>query len=255
MKSVSANTTRKHLANISKCLDSAVRQNVIAFNPVKRVDQPKKQKFTGVKYYNERQIEQLLNCSKNDPLEIVVLLTVFYGLRRSEVLGIKWSAIDFENMTIAINHTVVQGYKTEYRKDSTKNDSSNVVIPLTKMIVSRLKQWQEQQRRHQSLQPNDYIDEGYVCTQVDGRLIKASYVSKHFKLLLAKHDMPNIRFHDLRHSSAGYLKHLGFDLKDIQIWLRHGDISTTANIYLNLDIESRRAIAVNLDKRFQKFNS
>jgi len=251
---VSGNTVRNHLANLSKCLESAVKQNIIAFNPVKRIDRPKKKKFTGAKYYNERQIEQLLDISKGDPLEIVILLTVFYGLRRSEVLGIKWNAIDFENDTMAINHTVVQLSK-EYREDSTKNDASNSIVPLTNNIVQRLKWWRTQQEQHKLLQPNDYIDEGYVCTQIDGSLIKPHYVSDHFKLLLAKNNMPPIRFHDLRHSSAGYLKHLGFDLKDIQVWLRHGDISTTMNIYVHLNMDAKRAIAENLSQRFQEFGT
>ena len=255
LKSVSANTVHRHLANISKCLDTAIRQNIIAFNPVKRVDLPKKQKFTGAKFYNERQIEQLLTCSKGDPLEIVILLTVFYGLRRSEVLGIKWDAIDFESQTIAINHTVVQGHKEQRRKDSTKTASSNTVVPITGTIKARLKWWKSQQDNHKLLQPNDYIDEGYVCTQIDGSLIKPHYVSEHFKLLLAKNGMPHIRFHDLRHSSAGYLKYLGFDLKDIQTWLRHGDIGTTMNIYVNLDMAAKVNIADKLDARIAGFGS
>ena len=254
MKSVSANTVHRHLANISKCLDNAVRQNIIAYNPVKRIDPPKKQKFTGAKIYNERQIGQLLECSKGDPLEIVILLTVFYGLRRSECLGIKWNAIDFENRVMAINHTVIPGRKKEYRTDATKNNSSNSVVPLSRIIISRLKQWKSQQTKHKLLQPNDYIDEGYVCTQIDGSLIKPHYVTQHFKILLAKNNMPHIRFHDLRHSSAGYLKYLGFDLKDIQVWLRHGDIGTTMNIYVNLDMDAKRSIADNLNRHFENFS-
>lgn len=199
LKSVKANTVRRYLSNISKCLESAVRQNIIAFNPVKRIDLPKKQKYTGAKFYNERQIEKLLSCSMEDPLKIVILLTIFYGLRRSETLGIKWGAIDFENETIAITHTIVQGDKVEYRKDSTKNDPSNSIVPLVPAIAEWLKQWKSQQAQHRLLQPNDYIDEGYVCTQINGSLIKPNYVSQHFKRLLAKNDMPHIRFHDLRH--------------------------------------------------------
>ena len=65
--------------------------------------------------------------------------------------------------------------------------------------------------------------------------------------------MPHIRFHDLRHSSACYLKYLGFDLKDIQIWLRHKDIQTTANIYINLDMESKNEIAGKLNDKFSNF--
>ena len=84
---------------------------------------PKRERYTGAKHYNERQIEQLLECSKGDPLEIVLLLTLFYGLRRSEVLGLKWDAVDFEEKTITIKHTVVRVTKATHKHDRTKNDS------------------------------------------------------------------------------------------------------------------------------------
>ena len=94
-----------------------------------------------------------------------------------------------------------------------------------------------------------------MCTQSDSSLIKPHYVSEHFRILLSKHNMPHIRFHDLRHSSACYLKYLDFDLKDIQIWLRHKDIQTTMNIYMNIDIESKRNIADALNEKFQDFET
>ena len=253
MKTLSANTVRKHLVNISKCLDSAVKQNMIAFNPAQRVEKPKKVRYTGAKRYNEEQIEQLLACSKGDPLEIVILLTVFYGLRRSEVLGLKWSAVDMDNDTITIKHTVVVVGKNIHMNDTTKNDSSYAVIPMPERIKAEFKRWRVAQLQHKLLQPNDYSDSGYICTQMDGRLIKPNYVSQHFQVLLHNHDLPKIRFHDLRHSSAGYLKYLGFDLKDIQTWLRHKDIQTTMNIYVNLDMTAKRNIANSLNEKFAKF--
>ena len=250
LESLSPNTVRKHIANLSKSLNSAVKKGIIAFNPVTRIETVSKVKYTGAKYYNERQIEELLEISKGDPLEIVILLTVFYGLRRSEVLGLKWDAISFENGTIAISHTVVQVTKTIHRKDSTKNDSSNDIVPLPDMIMSELKKWKEKQAEHRRLQPNDYIDEGYVCTQVDGSLMKPSYISQHFKLLLKKNNLPEIRYHDLRHSAASYLLHLGFNLKEIQTWLRHADIQTSMNLYTHLDLAAKREIANNLNDKF-----
>ena len=108
---------------------------------------------------------------------------------------------------------------------------------------------------HKSFQPYDYIDEGYVCTQNDGSLIKPSYVSKHFALILRKNGMPHIRFHDLRHSSASYLKYLGFDMKDIQTWLRHADIQTTMNLYTHLDMTAKAEIANRLDSRLIKLQT
>ena len=74
-------------------------------------------------------------------------------------------------------------------------------------------------------------------------------------LMLKKNDMPHIRFHDLRHSSAGFLKRLGFDLKDIQAWLRHKDIQTTMNIYLSLDMEAKTNIADKLNATLQMSKS
>ena len=252
---LSANTTRKHLANISKCLDSAVRLNLIAYNPVKRIELPKKERFTGAKFYNKQQIERLLEISKDGPLEIVLLLTLFYGLRRSEVLGLKWDAVDFERRTITIKHTVVIVGKTIHKQDRTKNDSSYASFPMPDKIISQLERWRERQQELKALQPNDYHDEGYICTKPNGELLLPNYVSQHFALMLKKHDMPHIRFHDLRHSSASYLKHLGFDLKDIQTWLRHKDIQTTMNLYTHLDMEAKENIANILDAKFQMFET
>ena len=78
--------------------------------------------------------------------------------------------------------------------DSTKNDSSNDIVPLPAIIADKLMLWKTQQLQHKSMQPNDYIDEGYVCTQIDGSLIKPHYVSEHYKLLLTKIKMPHVRF-------------------------------------------------------------
>jgi len=251
MKTLSPNTIIKHLRNISKCLDNAVKQNIIAFNPTKRIEMPKKIKYTGAKHYNEKQIERLLERTKDDPLEIVILLTVFYGLRRSEVLGVKWDAIDFDNNVITIRHTVTKYNKEVYKKDTTKNDSSYALVPLPNFIKNNLKAWRARQNEYKLLQPNDYIDEGYVCTLPDGRLIQPDFVSHHFGILLERNNMPIIRFHDLRHSSANYLKYLGFDLKDIQTWLRHKDIQTTMNIYVNLDMSAKTDIANSLNEKFE----
>jgi len=255
LQTISANTIRKHLANLSKCLDTAVKQNIIAYNPVKRIEMPRKVKFTGAKHYNEKQIEQLLQHSKGDPLEVVIKLTLFYGLRRSEVLGLKWDAISFEESTVTIKHTVVQSFKTVHMRDSTKNDSSYAVFPMPETLATELNKWRQEQQRLEMLQPQSYHHSDYICTHVNGSMLSPNYVSQHFKLLLKKCGMPHIRFHDLRHSAASYLKMLGFDLKDIQTWLRHKDIQTTMNIYTHLDLEAKSNIANKLEARLQQFGT
>ena len=98
-------------------------------------------------------------------------------------------------------------------------------------IVDELQRWRAHQLEMKALQPNDYVDSGYICTKMNGELLSPDFISQHFALLLRKNGMPHIRYHDLRHSAANFLKHLRFDLKDIQTWLRHKDIQTTMNIY------------------------
>jgi integrase len=208
----------------------------------------------GAKYFNEKQIEKLLSSVKGDILETVILFAIFYGLRRSEILGLRWKSIDLENDLFSINHTVIRVSKVLYKNDLTKNQSSNADMPIPEIIKQNLLKIKEEQENYKALQPNDYVDEGYVFTQVNGKVFNPNYVTKRFSQLLAQNGLPHIRFHDLRHSSAGYLKHLGFDLKDTQTWLRHGDIGTTMNIYVNLDMDAKRDIAEYLNQRFKNFS-
>jgi integrase len=253
LEKLSPNTVKKHMAIIDGCLDSAVRQNIIAFNPAKRVETIHKVKYTGAKFLNEQQIDRLLDVSKGDPLEIVIFLTLFYGLRRSEILGMKWSAIDFDNDMISINHTVIKVNKTIHYKDSTKNESSNDTLPMPEMVKTHLKQWKAKQIEWRLLQPNDYIESGYVCTMINGSLMKPDYVSHHFKVILVKNNIMPVRFHDLRHSAGSYLHYLGFDIKDIQTWLRHADIQSTS-LYTHMDMDGKREIAEKLNTRISNLS-
>lgn len=252
LKSVSPNTVRKHLWNLSKCFNAAIKQKLIVFNPVKGIDMPKKIKYTGAKYYNEKQIDDLLAVMNGDPLEGIILLAVFYGLRRSELLGLKWSAVDFDNNTFDIKHTVVKVGKTIHKKDSAKNNSSYRTLPMTDIVIEMFNRQKARQDYYRSLQPNDYVDEGYVFTKETGQLFLPNYVTKRFKEILVRNNLPIIRLHDLRHSTASYLLYLGFNMKEISVWLGHGDIGITMNLYAHLDMESKRNIADTLNGKFQK---
>jgi integrase len=250
LKTLSANSVRKHLANISKCLDSAVKQNIIAFNPAKRIELPKKERYTGAKHYNERQIEQLLEASKGDPLEMVILLTLFYGLRRSEIIGLKWDSVDFHNDTITIEHTVttciVDGKQVEIAQDTTKTKSSHRTLPLVPFFKEKLQALREEQEENRRLCGRSYFKEflDYVCVDEMGDRIKANYVTTRFPIVLKQNKMQRIRFHDLRHSCASLMLANGVSMKQIQEWLGHSDFSTTANVYAHLDYSSKVSSAL-----------
>lgn len=93
---LSANTVIHHHAVIRKCLEHAFKMNVIVSNPADKIQRPKKGQFIS-SFYNESELNRLFEISKGDSLELIILITAFYGLRRSEVLGLQWDSFDFEN--------------------------------------------------------------------------------------------------------------------------------------------------------------
>ena len=87
---------------------------------------------------------------------------------------------------------------------------------------------------------NSYIDNGYVFTWDDGRILNPDYVSRKFSKILEANNLPHIRYHDLRHTTASLLIAKGYDLKRVSEWLGHSDIGTTANIYGHLSFENKK---------------
>ena len=248
VQGVTANTVIHRHANIRKALQYAVRTGLLDYNPADRVERPKKEQFAG-SIYNDKELGQLFEVTKGDPIELGVILAAFYGLRRSEVVGLRWDAIDFEKKTITIRHTVTQvslnGKSTVISKDRTKTKSSYRTLPLVKPfeeLLHRLKKQQEENRKLcGSAYCKKYMD--YIYVNELGERIKPNYITQHFPLVLQKNGMRKIRFHDLRHSCASLLFANGVSLREIQEWLGHSDISTTSNIYTHLDFNSKVASA------------
>ena len=245
---VSANTVIHRHANIRKALQYAFKTGLIDINPADRIERPKKVKYVG-STYNDQELEQLFAVTKGDLIELPVMLAAFYGLRRSEVLGLKWDAIDFEKKTITIKHTVTQttldGKSVIIEKDRTKTKSSYRTLPLVKPFEDALLRKKAEQAENRRLCGKCYDQShlDYINVNEMGKLITPGFLTQHFPLVLERNGMKKIRFHDLRHSCASLLYSNGVALKDIQEWLGHSDISTTSNIYTHLDYSSKVASA------------
>lgn len=228
---LSPNTVRKHHANIHKCLNYAVQLGLIVFNPSAQVELPAKQKYTGATICPPEQLPDLLKLFRDDVLETVLMIDVTYGLRRSEVCGLRWDAVDFEAGTLHIRHTAVVANGKVLYSDSTKTATSNRVLPLTPSMRDYLLKVKERQEKNKELLGEAYTDSGYICVKDNGVPIDPNFVTHHFLRMLKAHDFPAMRFHDVRHSVVYALRKGGCDLKAIQAWLGHSDISTTLNLY------------------------
>ncbi len=242
------NTILRYHANIRKALQYAVKCELILTNPADKIDKPKKEQYIAT-YYNKAQLNELLVAIKDTPIKLPVLLALYYGLRRSEALGIKWDAVDFDNKTIIIRHTIsqtkVDGKLQIVAEDKTKNQSSYRTLPLIPEIEEILLEEKANQEYNKKVFKKSYLNEnGYVCVNTDGSILKPDYVSHKFNQILKYNNLKSIRFHDLRHSCASLLLSNKVSMKDIQIWLGHSSYNTTANIYTHVDTESKQNSAL-----------
>lgn len=231
---LSPNTVRKHHANIHKCLNYALRLGLLTINPSTQTELPPKRKYTGATAYTPDQLKSLLSVFEGDPLETPVRIAVTYGLRRSEVCGLRWNAIDFEANTLSICFTAVVDNGKVLYTESTKTATSNRQLPLTSSMRTYLLKVKAQQEENKRLLGSSYQESGFVCVKADGEPINPDFITHHFRRILRANHLPVIRFHDLRHSAVYALRKGGCDAKDIQCWLGHSDVSTTLNVYGHL---------------------
>lgn len=241
---LSPKTIRNHLIVIQQAFDYAIKNNLISSNPCKFVILPKRQ-HNEVDFYTVTELQALFKALENEPLFPLIYFTVVFGLRRSEVLGLKWDSVNLETNTITIKHTVVRQVNV-YEKDDTKTKSSFRSYPLTEDIKSILLDLKVKENSNRVLFGNEYIDNDYIFKWDNGKMYDPDYVSKKFKKLLKQNNLRVIKFHALRHSCASLLVANGFNIKDIQEWLGHSDIQTTANIYAHLDVTRKNNIANSL---------
>ena len=241
---LSAATLRRHKNILHQALNEAVKNNLLPSNPCQFVVLPKQEPYQS-SYYSAEQLQSLFDAIQDDPLCPLVKITAIYGLRRSELLGLKWDSLDFDANRLTIRHTVAKVTEV-VEKDKTKNASSFRSFPLTDEARSIFLAAKARERENRLLFGSAYQENDYVFKWDDGRSYPPDYITKHFSKLLKKHSLPHIRFHELRHSCASLLLNSGFTLKDVQEWMGHADIKMTANIYGHLDVTRKLSMAEKL---------
>ena len=248
LKRVKATSVHKYHANISKALKYAVEKDLIPYTIMDKVKRPKKERFVG-KFLKQSEVVELFEAAKGHKLELGIVLGAFYGLRRSEIVGLKWEAIDFEMNTISIEHTVttanIKGKRVLVEADTTKSKASYRTLPLVPQIRTKLLEFWDQQQYYKKLCGKSYNKAQGVYVYVDqlGNRIKPDYLTRQFPEFLVENGFRRMRFHDLRHSCASLLLACGVPLKQIQEWLGHSDFAVTANTYAHLEFKSKLASA------------
>lgn len=217
---LAAISVRKHLNILKQAFREAVLVEIIPASPAEPVRLPRIPERTEPAHpVTTEDARAILAAMEGTNLYPVVLVTLYYGLRRSEVLGLRWSAVDFSENTIAIRHTVVKNLTIE-AADQTKTPSSRRTFPMLPEVRAVLSELPHGNR------------DGYLFTRANGEPMRPDTLTRSFQRALRRAGIPRMRFHDLRHATATILFDRGWSVPDVQHWLGHADIDTTMNIYV-----------------------
>lgn len=239
-QTLSVNSIKKQHVVISGALLDAVRDGVIEHNVAEYVEFPKTEKFEG-KSYSQEQLLVLLEAAEEEgePIHAAIVLAACYGLRRSEVCGLRWQDIDFENGNMYIRNTVTQNGELKIESEQTKTKKSRRTIALLQSTVPYLLEL-----RDKHIATGRPLDK--VCVWPDGREVRPDYVTYRTGKVMVKYGLEKIRVHDLRHTAATLLATKATP-KQVQEFLGHEDISTTMNTYTHLLDNDRRATSSIMD--------
>jgi len=248
------NTVIHYHALLRKTFTEAYIRKLIKENIMLEIPRPKKEKYIS-EVFNLKEINIFLNHIKGHRFELEMNLALFYGFRRSELLGLRFSVIDFDNNTILVNTKITSSEKEKLvPKQKMKNDSSYRIMLLLdsikKLIIQRMERIKKDKHFFKSIYTKKW--EGFVCVGENGELIKPDRVTRTFRKLINECGLKKIRLHDLRHSCATLLYEQDIQLKDIQMWLGHSDIQTTANIYSHFDYTRKEKTGKIIEKSLKK---
>ncbi len=233
-KPLSAKTVKNIYHNLCAAIDKAVVLEYVKKNVCKAVSLPKVQKYTA-EVYDEEEVQALLNAIKGTDMELPLMIDINLGLRRGELLGLKWKHIDFEKGLISIEDNMVE-VKKEVSADrvltkSPKSASGQRVIPISSTLIEYLKKAHSEYLLKKFKMGKDFFDGDYVVCQENGKPYKPNSFTDKFNNFLKKNNLKHIRLHDLRHTNATLMLTQGISPKVAQMRLGHSDYSTTMNIY------------------------
>lgn len=247
-------TIAHYTSNMNTALKEAVIAEIIPSNPMDRIESVKKEVYIP-EFYTDDELIELIEVIKTQKLELPLTLGIIYGLRREEILGLTWNAIDFKNKSITIRKTVGRGKYdgvTQFLiKDIPKNKLSYRTLPMFDFIADLLKKYKEKYKLNEKIFGNTYITDykDFICLMDNGELVKPDYVDRTFSRILKGNGFRHIRLHDLRHSCATLLLRNGVPLPEIQKWLGHSNIITTQR-YSHLDQNDKSIPANMIETKF-----
>lgn len=244
-KGVKGSSAKQYYLALHSAFAHAVKMEMISKHPMDKLVVPRADRHEAT-FYNADELNELFEVFKGDRLELIVHIAAYYGLRRCEILGLSWDAIDFKNKTITIQRKIVSDYDDEgkmklYVETRLKTNSTRRTLPLIPHIEELLLEKRKMETQFKKTCGKSYNKEfeGFICRDNLGNMIAPNYVTQHFHYIITKNEMKHLRFHDLRHSCASLLLANDIPMKAIQEWLGHSNFAITANLYSHLEYNAK----------------
>jgi integrase len=238
IEGLSTHTIRYHHAVIHKALATAVKWGLIFRNVADAVDPPKSI-HREMEYWDSDEMNRFLQSLIGNPYYALFYLALFTGMRRSEILGLKWADVDFLMCQLSVRRTLQRKQSGEYYFTDVKSKSSKRTIDLTPTTIYILR------RLRQDCKAQDGDD--LVFTH-NGEPIRPNTVTRAWQTACTKAGVKNIRLHDARHTHATLLLKQGVHPKIVQERLGHSNISMTLDIYSHVTPGLQKAAALRFDE-------
>ncbi|WP_367646018.1 site-specific integrase [Paenarthrobacter ureafaciens] len=225
-------TVRRIAAVLQASLRAAARSQRIDTNPATELELPKVEKKR-IQAWQPEQVGHFLDIASHHRLGALFELATFTGLRRGELVGLRWIDVDLTRRQLSIRNNRVQADGRVLDND-TKTDDSYATIDLSERAIGALVAWKIQQDQERDAGQEAYSPSGYVFTMEDGRPLKPQYATRLFEKLRTEAGLPKLTFHGQRHEYASLLISSGEDIAIVQKLLRHSSITITSDIYGHL---------------------
>lgn len=234
---------------LSSMLKYAVLTQKINDNPCDKAIPPKVARHKSI-CFDDANLARMFVALNKEPIKYraIVLTGIYTGCRLGELLGLKWSDINYDKATISITRSVqaLHGRGMYAKAPKTENSIREFAAsPNVMSILSEYKEWQEGQKAKAGEQ---WQEGGWIFTRKNGKPVFPTTPSHWFREFLKRHNLPPMRFHDLRHLSATLMIAQGVPMKNVSDRLGHADVRTTLNIYASSMKSVDRRAAESIDK-------
>jgi integrase len=253
---IAASTVKRYTTVLRSIVTTAYKLEYIEddIGRSRRIEFPKEE-TKEVEAFTLEEVTEILRALETEPWHIraVIEVALFTGCRRGEIVGLKWSDIDFENQRISVRRSIYKLSDGKAREKEPKSKCSIRTISIPERLCKTLTEYRLQQNRHIAYLGDGWRNLDYVFTEEDGYVMNPQTPTKQFDHFLKRHGIRHLKFHGLRHTSATMLLANGCDIKTVSARLGHADITTT-NIYVHALESTDRMAAQTFDNFLRKKN-